>query len=151
MVGLHIQDQERLEGSKEAVLMAIKRGVENDPLPGKKGDDRIHSQSPRAALRAVVCRKAVSWALKDTRKWSEENGEGRTPLPKACTALKVDAVQKLFSWKFHGRDDGCDPCMDLINTGDKCKRHKAGPDQGSTSLARSSMRIQDPGQRADHN
>ncbi|KAJ4885697.1 hypothetical protein Rs2_35790 [Raphanus sativus] len=27
-----IQDQERLEGSKEAVLMAIKRGVENDPL-----------------------------------------------------------------------------------------------------------------------
>ncbi|KAJ4872605.1 Uncharacterized protein Rs2_45727 [Raphanus sativus] len=59
-----IQNQERLEGSKEAVLMAIKRGVVNDPLPGKKGDDRIHSQSPRAALRAVVCRKAVSWVLK---------------------------------------------------------------------------------------
>ncbi|KAJ4906169.1 Uncharacterized protein Rs2_09827 [Raphanus sativus] len=136
--------------------MAIKRGVENDPLvcfdyglprpriplhpyytskwPGKKRDDRIHSQSPRAALRAVVCRKAVSWELKlevmhdpwvvfdhglthsrlplclrDTRKWSEENGEGRTPLTKACTALKVDAVQKLVSWNFHEMDDGCDP------------------------------------------
>ena len=27
-----IQDQEWCEGSKEAVLLAIKRGVENDPL-----------------------------------------------------------------------------------------------------------------------
>ncbi|KAJ4889245.1 Uncharacterized protein Rs2_28993 [Raphanus sativus] len=66
--------------------MAMKRGVENDPLvcfdcglprhrlhlhpyytgksPGKKRDDRIYSQSPRVALRAVVCRKAVSWELK---------------------------------------------------------------------------------------
>ncbi|KAJ4868275.1 Uncharacterized protein Rs2_50176 [Raphanus sativus] len=82
----NIQPQEWDEGSKEAILIAIKRGVENDPLvcfdyglprpglnlhpyytrkwPGKRRDDRIHSPSPRAALKANVCRKAVSWALK---------------------------------------------------------------------------------------
>ena len=81
-----IQYQDAFKGSKEAVLRAIKRGVENDPLmsfdyclprprlplhpyntrkyPGEELEIRNALPMVETVLKADVCRKAVSWALK---------------------------------------------------------------------------------------
>ncbi|KAJ4902114.1 hypothetical protein Rs2_16065 [Raphanus sativus] len=113
--------------------MAIKRGVENDPLvcsdyglprhrlpihryytskwPGKKRDDRIHSQSPRAALRAVGHTQMVR------REWRRPDFT-----PNGMNSLE-------------GR------CSAEI-------RHKAGPDQGSTRSSKIKHETLEKG--ADH-
>ncbi|KAF3521905.1 hypothetical protein F2Q69_00050445 [Brassica cretica] len=81
-----IQYQNVFKGNKEAILREIKRGVENDPLmsfdyclsrpmltlhpyntlkpPGEELEVRNALPMVETALKADVCRKAVSWALK---------------------------------------------------------------------------------------
>ncbi|KAF2551350.1 hypothetical protein F2Q68_00033373 [Brassica cretica] len=57
--------------------------------------------------------------LGNTRKYPGEEGEGRTPLSMARTALKADVVQKSVSWEFKGRDE-----RPLHGSYHCCKRHK---------------------------